>query len=318
MSSFHAVTLLTGVLLWADFAAAGEPAAVVADSVATVATVAADSVAADSVKPARKGLIGRVIDYFGNANKPKKDPSKFDVSFIGGPYYSDEVKFAIGLVAAGNYRLGVPDTLVPPSVVALKTKFSISGFVEVGVEGTNIFPHDSWRLLYDLRFRHLPTYYWGIGYGMCHDDANKSKYTEVAFLADVKMLGCLGRHFYLGPALLLDISNAHSVKRPATWGSQPHDVTSFGIGVEGSFDTRDNLTAPTRGVSVNLCQRFLPRFLGNGNYGFSFTELTVNAYQRAWRGAVIAEQLHGRWAYGNDPLDADVHSRRLFAHEGIL
>lgn len=186
-------------------------------------------------------------------------------------------------------------------MVALKTKFSISGFVEVGVEGTNIFPHDSWRLLYDLRFRHLPTYYWGIGYGMCHDDANKSKYTEVAFLADVKMLGCLGRHFYLGPALLLDISNAHSVKRPATWGSQPHDVTSFGIGVEGSFDTRDNLTAPTRGVSVNLCQRFLPRFLGNGNYGFSFTELTVNAYQRAWRGAVIAEQLHGRWAYGNVP-----------------
>lgn len=280
--------------------AAADDAALSRDTAAAAVSVAA--AVTDTVPPAKKGLVDRIIAYFGNANKPKEDPHKFDISFIGGPYYSDEVSVALGLVASGTYRLGEEiDTLVPPSVVALKAKVSVTGFVEVGVEGTNIFPGNRWRLMYDFRFRHLPTYFWGIGFDMCHNDSEKSKYTEVSFIADVKMLSHLGHNFYLGPSLFFEMSNSHHVQYPWLWRGQPENVNSFGPGIEASFDTRDNLTAPERGVNIHLRQSFLPRFLGNGDYGFSFTELTACAYQRAWKGAVIAEQVHGRWAYGNVP-----------------
>lgn len=299
MQGFRLTAVALAICAMHLTAAADDAPTALSDSISVSA--AGSAAAADSTA-AKKGFVSRIIDYFGNANKPKDDPRKFDISFIGGPYYSDEVKLALGIVASGSYRLGEEiDTLVPPSVVALKAKVSVTGFVEAGVEGTNIFPGNRWRLMYDFRFRHLPTYYWGIGFDMCHDDASKSKYTEVSFIADVKMLAHLGHNFYLGPTLFFEMSNSHHVRHPELWGTQPTDVNSFGPGIEASLDTRDNLTAPERGVLVNLRQSFLPRFLGNGNYGFSYTELTASAYQRAWTGAVIAEQVHGRWAYGNVP-----------------
>ena len=56
----------------------------------------------DSV-PAKRSFFKKFLDYFNDANKEKKN-KKFDFSVIGGPHYSSDTKFGLGLVAAGLYR----------------------------------------------------------------------------------------------------------------------------------------------------------------------------------------------------------------------
>ena len=59
--------------------------------------VARHDVGAADAEPEKH--VSRIIRYFNESNKPRRTKG-FDVSFIGGPYYSSDTKFGIGLVAA--------------------------------------------------------------------------------------------------------------------------------------------------------------------------------------------------------------------------
>ena len=65
-----------------------------------------DSISAtmeDSV-PAKRSFFKKFLDYFNDANKEKKN-KKFDFSVIGGPHYSSDTKFGLGLVDRKSTRL---------------------------------------------------------------------------------------------------------------------------------------------------------------------------------------------------------------------
>lgn len=302
------------LLLFAKVAVAQDTLVASSDSVAVVLPVAAETAAAkadtpaaaleaDSVaKPEKLSLYQKVIRYFDESNKPKANPNSFDISFIGGPYYSDETSVALGIVAQGNYRLkGASDSIYPSSFVALSAKASVTGFVELGVYGTNIFHGDKWRINYDFNFMEMPTDYWGIGYEMAADDANKTKYRNINFIMRAEGLRRIGSHIYVGPSLQFATGAVRHPADSAMWAGQPLRPRSVGAGLSFIFDSRDNLTAPTRGLYLNVSQEFMPRFLGNEKWGFSFSEITASAYQKVWKGGILAERLHGRWAYGNVP-----------------
>ena len=74
-------------------------------------------VTSDSLQ-AKRSFFKKFLDYFNDANKEKKN-KKFDFSVIGGPHYSSDTKFGLGLVAAGLYRTDRNDTILPPSNVSL-------------------------------------------------------------------------------------------------------------------------------------------------------------------------------------------------------
>lgn len=67
------------------------------NSVDSISTYPIDSL------PKKRSFFGKILNYFNDANKEKKN-KKFDFSIIGGPHYSSDTKFGIGLVAAGLYR----------------------------------------------------------------------------------------------------------------------------------------------------------------------------------------------------------------------
>ena len=126
---------------------------------------------ADTIR--RHGFITRLLDYFNDANKEKKD-KRFDFSIIGGPHYSTDTKLGLGLVAAGLYRSDPNDTLQPPSNVSLFGDVSTVGFYMLGVSGTHIFPGDRQRIDYTTYFYSFPCYYWGMGYDMGNNNDNKN------------------------------------------------------------------------------------------------------------------------------------------------
>ena len=245
----------------------------------------------------KKSLLTRFLDYFNDANK-NKEHKKFDFSIIGGPHYSTDTKLGIGLVAAGLYRANANDTLLPPSNVSLFGDVSTVGFYMLGIRGTHIFPQDKYRADYTIYFYSFPCKFWGMGYDMGDDDSNKSDMKRWQARFKASFLFHLGDNLYLGPIVSYDYVIGRRIERPELLNGMDQHTWNIGAGFSAVYDTRDVLTYPHRGFYINLSQCFRPRFMGN-DYAFSTTELQVDAYQRVWKGAILAEDFRTMLNFGN-------------------
>ena len=245
----------------------------------------------------KKSLLTRFLDYFNDANK-NKEHKKFDFSIIGGPHYSTDTKLGIGLVAAGLYRANANDTLLPPSNVSLFGDVSTVGFYMLGIRGTHIFPQDKYRADYTIYFYSFPCKFWGMGYDMGEDDSNKSDMKRWQARFKASFLFHLGDNLYLGPMVSYDYVIGRRIERPELLNGMDQHTWNIGAGFSAVYDTRDVLTYPHRGFYINLSQCFRPRFMGN-DYAFSTTELQVDAYQRVWKGAILAEDFRTMLNFGN-------------------
>lgn len=245
----------------------------------------------------KKSLITRFLDYFNDANKNKKH-KKFDFSIIGGPHYSTDTKLGLGLVAAGLYRTNPNDTILPPSNISLFSDVSTVGFYMLGIRGTHIFPQDKYRADYTVYFYSFPCDYWGMGYDMGNDDSNKSEMKRWQARIKGSFLFHLGSNFYIGPMVSYDYVIGKNVERPELLNSMDRHTWNLGAGFSAVYDSRDVLTYPHQGLYINLTQCFRPRFMGN-DYAFSTTELQVDAYQKIWKGAILAEDFRTMLNFGN-------------------
>ena len=245
----------------------------------------------------KKSLLTRFLDYFNDANK-NKEHKKFDFSIIGGPHDSTDTKLGIGLVAAGLYRANANDTLLPPSNVSLFGDVSTVGFYMLGIRGTHIFPQDKYRADYTIYFYSFPCKFWGMGYDMGDDDSNKSDMKRWQARFKASFLFHMGDNLYLGPMVSYDYVIGRRIERPELLNGMDQHTWNIGAGFSAVYDTRDVLTYPHRGFYINLSQCFRPRFMGN-DYAFSTTELQVDAYQRVWKGAILAEDFRTMLNFGN-------------------
>ena len=75
---------------------------------------------------------------------------------IGGPHYSSDTKFGLGLVAAGLYRTDRNGFASSSSNVSLYGDVSTVGFYLLGIRGNHLFPQDKYRLNYNLYFYSFP------------------------------------------------------------------------------------------------------------------------------------------------------------------
>lgn len=257
----------------------------------------------DSVS-AKKGLIGRIIDYFGKANVEHPERG-FDISFIGGPHYSSESGFGIGLVGAGKYYTardssGMPDSLTPPSEVALKLDVTTGQLYKIGAEGYTVFPNDRYRLNYDVYFYSFKDKFWGIGYDMDVNDDNETDYRRLQAQAKADFLFKVRENMYIGPLALFSYVNATKMDRPELLDGQRRRTLTSGIGVSFVYDSRDYPLNAYKGLYVRFDQLFNPRFLAN-KYAFSQTEMTFAGYDEVWNGGVLAGLYHVNLTYGNTP-----------------
>ena len=245
----------------------------------------------------KRNLVGRFLDYFGDANKEKKH-KRFDFSVIGGPHYSTDTKLGVGLVASGLYHATPSDSLLPPSNVSIFSDISTVGFYMIGVRGTHIFPSDRQRIDYTVYFYSFPTYFWGIGYDKGDNDDNKSKMNRWQTQVKASWLFRASGNLFMGPTIAVDYITAHHVKRPELLEGQRKSTFNAGAGATLLYDTRDNLTAPRRGVYLWLQQVFRPHFAGN-HYAFTTTDVRTSGYIGLWNGSTLALDMRAQFNYGN-------------------
>ncbi len=264
---------------------------------------ATEPVSSDSVEM-KKGLINKVIDYFGQANvdHPEK---KLDISFIGGPHYSSESGFGIGLVGSGKYYTergadGLPDSLTPPSNIALKLDVTTGQLYKVGVEGYTIFKHDLYRINYDVYFYSFKDKFWGIGYKNDMNDANETNYRRLQAQIKADLLFQLKPNLFLGPLAQFSYVNATRMSRPELLDGQSTITFTTGLGFSFVYDTRDFPLNAYKGVYIRYDQLFNPKFLLN-KYAFSQSEITMSGYGQIWKNGVLATMLHANFTYGNTP-----------------
>lgn len=255
--------------------------------------------AADSVV-VHKSLLDKIIDYFDNSNKVRSD-KQFDISFLGGPHYSSEKKFGVGVVAAGRFSTDRSDPELPPSDVSLYGDISTVGFYMLGVGGTTVMPRNSIQWVYDLYVSYFATKFWGIGYDNARLNSNCTRFNKFQSNLTLLMLVNLGGSVYVGPEIDVNYVNAAGMADRALWMGQKLRVIDPGAGVSLRYDTRDNRTAPRSGWFLEFAQRFYPRWLGNNAGSFAISATSACYYQKIWRDAILASRIHTRWAYGKVP-----------------
>lgn len=283
----HILTILIMMLALGSYAS--EPS--VTDSISSVEKV--DTMALR----AGKSWVNRILDYFNDSNKNKKH-KRFDFSVIGGPHYASDTKFGLGLVAAGLYRTDPNDSILPPSNVSLYGDVSSVGFYMLGVRGNHIAPKGRYRIDYHLYFYSFPADFWGIGYEMGDNDANKSDMKRWQAQAEVSFLFRVADNFYIGPMASYDYVIGKHIERPELLQGMDQHTWNVGAGVSLVYDNRDNLTNPHRGICLNINQMFRPGFMGN-DYAFSTTAFRFDAYQQLGKGTVLAEDIGANLNFGN-------------------
>ena len=243
-----------------------------------------------------------MVDYFARSNEA--DPDKaFDISFIGGPHYSSEEGFGLGVAGSGCYKAGRgwrTDTVTPYSNVTLKLDATTGQMFKIGVDGYHIFPGEPYRLNYSALIYTFADKYWGIGYRQNRCDCNETKYKRVQAHARLDFMVKLHHGVYMGPAAEFSYVHARDYSPTSLLGDEPRKTFTTGVGLSFMIDTRDIITGPTRGMYLRVDQMFNPRFMTN-KYCFSYTEAIAAVYVPVWRGGLLCPMVHGRFTYGNTP-----------------
>ena len=262
---------------------------------------------ASVIKTPRSGVLGlydRVVGYFNKANEPHPE-KKLDISFIGGPHYSSEAGFGIGVVGSGIYytrrdSLGRPDASTPASSLSVKLDVTTGQLYKVSGDGYHIFGGDRFRINYDGYFYSFKDKFWGVGYENGSQKDNESIFTRLQAQIRADFVINFSHRLFLGPLARFNYVNATRIDRPELFEGQRARTFSTGIGVTAFYDTRDYPLNAYKGVFVRVDQIFNPHFLGN-HYAFAETDFTAVIYASLWKGAVLASRLHADLTYGNTP-----------------
>lgn len=241
--------------------------------------------------PRKKPFLRRVVDYFGESTTDKTFEKKIDFTFAGGPSYSKNTSFGIGLLAAGLFRLDRTDSITAPSDISIFANVSVSGFYALGVTGNTIFSHNKRRLNYTVMFASAPRSFWGIGYDEGRNNP-ESTYSEKRYLVEGRYLHEFLSHTYIGGLVSFEHTRGLKFTEPAYLHGEKMKYTATGIGAILEYDSRDFIPNPFQGVYVSFQETLFPKGLGNCGKTLWRTTFTADVYQRVWKDAVLAADLY--------------------------
>lgn len=242
--------------------------------------------------------VHRIIEYLSKTNIDKS-AQKFDISFVGGPSYEPDTKLGVAVLAQALYRTNRKDLTIEPSNVAMYANFSTSGFISVGAYGVHIWQHDKYRINYQTEFSYLPTRYYGIGYRAGLAD-HYTKYDEVRAYLTSNIIRRVFKNAYAG--LTFDAETRHGQKfrdlelKP----SGALGTTIVGPGYIVTYDSRDFIPNPTRGIYLKYQQSFFIKPLGS-SVPFNRVEITARTYKQIRKGTILAFDLNGIFNNGDTP-----------------
>lgn len=225
---------------------------------------------------------------------------KIDMSYIVAPCYTREGSFGIGGAATGLYRLDRSDSIMQPSDISLSGSIQSKGFYGITVKGNNFFRGNKSRLSYRLQFLNKNLDFWGVSYDACNQNPI-SGYKRQTINWESDYVYKLTKNFHLGAAFNMNYTKASNVITPAYLEGQKDSYFFTGIGVSASYDTRDFILNPKRGIYFMVREVYYPKFASTHNKDVFGTTVIFDYYQKAWKGSVFAFDLYGQYNGRNIP-----------------
>lgn len=229
-----------------------------------------------------------------HGNIDKTFEKKIDMSYVVAPCYTREGSFGIGGAATGLYRLDRKDSIMQPSDISLSGSATVKGFYGITVKGNNNFKGNKSRLSYRLQFQNKNLDFWGVSYNACSQNPISS-YKRQMIKWESDYVYKVTKNFHLGAAFNMNYTKASDVVTPTYLEGQKGSYFFTGVGISASYDTRDFILNPKRGVYFMIREIYYPKFVSTHNKDIFGTTVIFDYYQKAWKGSVFAFDLYGQY-----------------------
>ncbi len=245
-------------------------------------------------KVTKDNFLRRVVAYFERSTEDRTFEKRIDITFAGGPSYSKNTSFGIGLLASGLYRTDRADSITQPSNVAIFANVSVSGFYAIGITGNTIWSRNRHRVNYAASFSSTPRTMWGVGYeaGRHNPEVN---YVEKSYRINADYLYRVMPNLFLGAALNFQHTRGIKFDNTAYLDNEKTRYTATGIGLIAEYDSRDFIPNAWRGVYLSVRELFFPKGLGSCGKSLWRTTVTADWYRQVWKGGVIATDLYAEF-----------------------
>ena len=214
--------------------------------------------------------------------------------FIAGPGYSTTTNLRLTALGRLYYPIRRCGELAPPSVLTLWASASINGYYNITLDGTNTFAHSRHKLSYAAHIGSMPTYIWGLDYeASLHNPRGKYRNRSLGIEGSYRYMVAKGLmvggdvSFTMYNATKLD-ANASALLR-----NEPQRLRTVGIGIAAEYDSRNDITSPTRGLRATASFMYHPRLFNNLNRELWSLVATLSLYGELWRGGVVGLNIAG-------------------------
>ena len=254
-----------------------------------------------SPKSRRQKNRENILRILGGSNTDESFERKVDMTFVPTLYYSPSTSAGLAVMAAGRYRIDKQNRTIPASDFSVYATASLTGFYRVGARGCNIFKNDNQRIIYNAEFYSMPTNFWGIGYDAAMTNSSV-RYLASRTIVDARFIQKVTTGLYLGVGADFNYHFGRFGGRRgfvaegdflALIGSERVSYNATGISLFLEFDTRDAISNPQRGVYLGVQAKVRPKGMNSVGRTLWMGRLSINYYQRLWKGAVLAFDLQG-------------------------
>ncbi len=253
-----------------------------------------------SLDPAYVRSVRDSVESYYRRHPWKRPENGIKIAPVYGVGYSPEREaFAIG-----GFKMDYPtskDKAMPLSYIGAVASISTNLSITASADGHNYAAGGHFYAAYGVRYNRSPLRFWGLGYESASNDENRSTFLENRIEARVDLMGrfAAGR-LRAGVFLGYDHYRAENFSLPSLVVSQPVSSDYLTAGVSVDFDTRDEISNPTRGVFLRLEPSFNIATTDN-TLNFYRVEFLADFYFSLWKGGVLALDLYADLAGRDAP-----------------
>lgn len=232
-----------------------------------------------------------------------------EVNFVvvPGPTYSPSLGWGLMLIPMATFKYDPADQVSPASSLAAFMMFTENGSYVAGIGPKLYLCEDTWRISGGAGYANIKQKFFGIGGTV--DSGDYVSMTSDTIMAKGQVLYRAWPNIYLGPSLQYsqvrfrgDDPAAEQVLKEAGLNSDYNH--NFSPGLVGQFDTRDDQTAPGKGILVDLNVRYSSEALGSTS-SFERMGAAYSQYVTLWDDPrhVLAWQATVETGFGDVPFD---------------
>ena len=251
-------------------------------------------------KRSKKGFFHRLANYFEGSTQDRTFEKKIDFTFAGGIGYSKNTNVSFGVLAAGQYRVDRTDSITQPSNITLFGNVSVTGVYAIGVSGYNLWNRNKQRIHYSVSFSSEPRSVWGKGYDAGRY-APETKYVEKDYRINTIYQQRIFRNTYLGLSFDFQHTRGKDFDRIEILGSEKQRYTATGLGIVVEYDSRDFISAPSKGFYLSFKETLFPESFGSCNQTLWRTKFIMDYYRPLWQGSVLATDLYAEFNSNGTP-----------------